>query len=163
MCHVTCGWGSLILSHHPATFGIHRPCESGNITPLIFHVTVSRVLSTWATTILSLGSIGFVKVEMFFICHVTTILTCHVTLWVESSHPKSTACYVWGPYGLWKRRYNVFYLSCDHDIEESRGFMGGVLSSYVTTLLCLGSRGLMEDVCISSNVNSNAEVYKWPK
>ena len=35
-------------------------------------------------------------------------------------------------------------MSRDHDIEESRDFVGGVLSSYVTTLLCLGSIGLME-------------------
>ena len=25
-------WGPLILSQHPAKFGVHRPCESGNIT-----------------------------------------------------------------------------------------------------------------------------------
>ena len=43
-----CGWGSLILSHHPAKFGVHRLCESGDIT--------------------------------FFICHVTTISKCHMTL-----------------------------------------------------------------------------------
>ena len=50
-----CRWGPLIRSHHPATFGIHRPCESGIIT--------------------------------FSICHVTTILKCHVTLWVVSPNP----------------------------------------------------------------------------
>ena len=34
-----CGWGLFILSYHPVTFGIHRPCESGNITPLTCRVT----------------------------------------------------------------------------------------------------------------------------
>ena len=34
-----CGWGPFILSHHPAKFGVHRPCESGDITSLICHVT----------------------------------------------------------------------------------------------------------------------------
>ena len=34
-----CGWGSLILSQHPVKFGVHRPCESGDITLLICHVT----------------------------------------------------------------------------------------------------------------------------
>ena len=34
-----CGWSSLVLSHHPTRFGVHRPCESENITPLICHVT----------------------------------------------------------------------------------------------------------------------------
>ena len=33
-----CGWGSLILSHHTATFKVHRPCESGNITFFIDHM-----------------------------------------------------------------------------------------------------------------------------
>ena len=37
-----------------------------------------------------------------------------------------------------------FYLSRDHNIEESCDFVGGVLSSKVTTLLTLGSIGLME-------------------
>ena len=51
------GGGSPVLSHKLAKFRIHRPCESGDIT--------------------------------FFICHVTTILKCHVTLSVGSSHFKS--------------------------------------------------------------------------
>ena len=34
-----CRWGFLILSYHPAKLGVHRPCESGNITFLICHVT----------------------------------------------------------------------------------------------------------------------------
>ena len=54
------GGGFLVLSHELAKFRIHRPCESGDIT--------------------------------FFICHVTTISKCHVTLWVESPHPKSPPC-----------------------------------------------------------------------
>ena len=50
-------WGPLILSHHPAKFEVHRPCQSEDIT--------------------------------FFVCHVTSILKCHVTLWVGSLYPKS--------------------------------------------------------------------------
>ena len=34
-----CRWGPVILSHHPAKFGIHWPCESGNITPSTCLVT----------------------------------------------------------------------------------------------------------------------------
>ena len=48
------GWGPFILSHHPAKFGIHRPCESGDITSLIYlmitclmcHVTCGWVSSS---------------------------------------------------------------------------------------------------------------------
>ena len=54
-----CRWGLLILNL-PAKFEVHRPCESGNIT--------------------------------FFICHLTTIMNCHVNLWVGSPHPKSPPC-----------------------------------------------------------------------
>ena len=32
------GWDPLILGHHFAKFGVHRPCESGDITFLICHV-----------------------------------------------------------------------------------------------------------------------------
>ena len=40
ICHVThnrsvmrlCNWVSLVYSHHPVKFGVHRPCESGDIT-----------------------------------------------------------------------------------------------------------------------------------
>ena len=57
-----CGWGPLILSHHPAKFGVHRPCESGNITSLICHVT------TWSMRLMTLrvGS-PHVKVEMYLL------------------------------------------------------------------------------------------------
>ena len=34
-----CAWISIILNHHPAKFGVHRPCESGDINFLICHVT----------------------------------------------------------------------------------------------------------------------------
>ena len=37
-----CGWGSLILSHHPAKVRVHRSREGGDITFLICHVNVSR-------------------------------------------------------------------------------------------------------------------------
>ena len=48
-----CGWDPFILSHHPAKFGIHSPCESGDITSLICHVT------TWSSLILSHHSAKF--------------------------------------------------------------------------------------------------------
>ena len=38
--------------------------------------------------------------KIFLICHVITQLKCHVTLWMDFSHAKSIACYVWGPYTL---------------------------------------------------------------
>ena len=38
----------------------------------------------------------------------------------------------------------MFYLSCDHNVEVSRDFVSGVLSTQATTLLSLGSIGLME-------------------
>ena len=34
-----CRLGLFILSHHPAKFGVHRPCESGDITFFVCHVT----------------------------------------------------------------------------------------------------------------------------
>ena len=36
-------WDSLTVSHHPAKFGVHRPCESGDITSLICHVTTQSM------------------------------------------------------------------------------------------------------------------------
>ena len=50
------GWVFVILRYHPTKFGVHKPCESGDIT--------------------------------FFICHVNTILNCHVTFCLGSPHPK---------------------------------------------------------------------------
>ena len=51
-----CGWGPLILSHHPAKFGVHRPCESGDITFLFvtwpWYRTVTW-LCKWGPQILS--------------------------------------------------------------------------------------------------------------
>ena len=37
-----------------------------------------------------------------------------------------------------------FYLSCDHLVDVSRDFLGGVPSSKVTTLLSLGLIGLVK-------------------
>ena len=39
------GIGSLVLSHELAKFRIHRPCESGDITFFICHVTTISKLS----------------------------------------------------------------------------------------------------------------------
>ena len=51
-----CGQGFLILSHHPAKFGVHSPCESGDITFLVCHVTTWFMcywLSRWGPLSLS--------------------------------------------------------------------------------------------------------------
>ena len=113
------GWGPRIPSHHPAKFGIHRPCESEDITclfvtwPLIRCVTW---LSGWAPLILSHHPAKFAvdrpyesEYITFFICHVTTKFGVHKV--------------------FWKWRYSSFYLSRDYNIEVSRDFLGGVLSS----------------------------------
>ena len=44
-----CRWGPLIVSHHPDKFGVHRPCESGDITFFICHVTtiLKRHVTFW--------------------------------------------------------------------------------------------------------------------
>ena len=57
-----CGGGSLILSHHPPKFGVHRPCEIGDITFFICHVTTNRRvtwLCGWGPFILSHHSAKF--------------------------------------------------------------------------------------------------------
>ena len=59
-----CRWGTLILSL-PAEFGVHRPCENGNITFFICHL-MHRPCDS-----------GDIK---FLICHMTTRSMCHVTL-----------------------------------------------------------------------------------
>ena len=51
-----CGWGLLILSHHPAKFRVHRLCESEDKAVFICHVTtISNVtwLCGWGPLILS--------------------------------------------------------------------------------------------------------------
>ena len=79
--------------------------------------------------LLSLRYIDLLKVEID-LCHVTKTkwLMCHVNLWVGFPYPKSPPSYVWGTYALWKWKNNVLYLSRDHNIEELRDFLVGVLS-----------------------------------
>ena len=51
-----CRWDHIILSHYPAKLGVHRPCESGDITYFICHVTTNRSatwLCGWGPLILS--------------------------------------------------------------------------------------------------------------
>ena len=38
-CHVTAWGGPLILSHQLAKYGVHRPCEKGDIKFFSCHVT----------------------------------------------------------------------------------------------------------------------------
>ena len=97
-----CGWCPLILGHYSAELGIHWPCESGDIT--FFLVTWSlgwciTWLCGWIPLISSHHPTKFgvhrpceSEDITFFICHMTTILKCHVTLWVGSSHPKWPPC-----------------------------------------------------------------------
>ena len=99
-----CGWGLFILSHHPVKFGVHRPCESGDIMSLICPVTTKLIchVTLW-------GRRGSLKLShhaakfgvhrpcesgiiTFFICHATMISKCHVTFWVGSSHSKLPLC-----------------------------------------------------------------------
>ena len=93
-----CGWGPYILSHHSPKFGIHRSCESGNITSLIYDMTtclMCHVTCGWGSLIVSHHPARFCvhrPCESGYItpliCHVKTWSVCHVTLWVRSSHPK---------------------------------------------------------------------------
>ena len=97
-----CGWGPLILSHYPVKLGIHRPCESGDITFFICHVTISWCatwLCGWGPLILRHHPAKFrvhrpceSEDKTFSIFHVTTISKCHLTLWMGSSHPKWPLC-----------------------------------------------------------------------
>ena len=97
-----CGRGLFILSHHPAKFGIHRLCESGDITSLISHVTtwlmyhvtfwVGSLILSHHTAKLGVHRSCESGIITFFICHVTTISKRHVTLWVGSSHSKLPPC-----------------------------------------------------------------------
>ena len=61
-----CGWLSLILSHHPATFGVHIIYDSGNITFFICQVTTKCFVTLWvgSTHPRPLGSIGIAEVEI---------------------------------------------------------------------------------------------------
>ena len=62
------GGVSLILSHHPAKFGVHKIYESGNITFFICQVTTKSKchVTLWvgSTHPRPLGSIDLVKVEI---------------------------------------------------------------------------------------------------
>ena len=94
-------WGLFMLSKHLVKFGVHRSCESGDIVlfatwPLGQCVTW---LCGWSPLILSHHPAKFGVHRpcesgdiTFFICHVTTISKCHVTLWVGSSPPKWPPC-----------------------------------------------------------------------
>ena len=102
-----CGWGSLILSHHPAKFGIHRSCDSGDITSVICYVTAWSMchVTLWVEFLhpkslhCKVWDHRFCEkgIVTLYICHVTTISKCHATLWVGSSHTKLPPCYVWSP------------------------------------------------------------------
>ena len=85
-----CKWGSLIVSHYPAKFGVHRVCESGNITFFVCHVTMLlkfHINCGWGCLTLSHhhAKLGFHRPcksgdVTFLICHMTTRSMCHVTM-----------------------------------------------------------------------------------
>ena len=100
----------------------------------------------WVSTLPSYGGHGPCECLdiTFLVCHLITCSRCYMALWVGFPHPNSSLSYVWGLHASWKWRYNMFYLSRDHNIDMSRDFVGGVALSYNTTLLSLRSIGLME-------------------
>ena len=85
-----CRWGPLILSHYPAKFGVHRPCESGNI--MFLFVTWPRYgsftwICGWDCLTLSHHHAKFGVHRScdsgdmkFLIWHMIMQLMCHVTL-----------------------------------------------------------------------------------
>ena len=97
-----CRWGPFTISHYSAKFGIHRAWESGDIMPLICHVTkwlMCHVTCGWGSLILSQNPARFAVHRPCesgnitpLICHMTTWPMCHVILWVRSSHPKPPHC-----------------------------------------------------------------------
>ena len=120
-----CGWGPLLLSHHPAKFGVYRPCESGD-TFFIFHVT------TWLNChvrfcpfILSQDSAKFESHGSsedgdltFFICHVILVMKCLVTLRVGFPHPKFATFRVHRLYG--SRNNCVYNISNSDFISHTK-------------------------------------------
>ena len=79
------GGVSFVLRHHPAKFGLHRPCESADTT--FFDLSRDHAIDVphefGVHGPCDSGNITF------FICQVTKILNCNVTLWLGSPHPKS--------------------------------------------------------------------------
>ena len=81
------------------SFGAHGPCECGDKTFLICHVTRDRCITWlfgWGSLILSHRTAKFRVHRLcesgnitFFIYHLTVISNCHAILWVGSPHPKS--------------------------------------------------------------------------
>ena len=167
-----CRWGPLILSHHPAKFGVHRPYENGNITFFICHVTailkshVTLCVYWEVTNPLCLGSIGLVKVGIQRFWFVTwphgrcvtwrcrwgpLILTHHFGKF--GVHRSSEGGDITFLFVTWPRYRSVTWLGgwgpliLSHHRDRF-----GVYRPYVTE---------NNSVCsISSNSNSNAEVYK---
>ena len=138
-CCITwlCWWGTFVQSHHPAKFGIHWPCESGD--------------------------------KIFLICHMTTQLKCHMTLWVGSPCSKSPPCKVWclqyqfqfqfqsqcrGSNAVvykWPILFNVFYWCCSSIKEINRLISKGMCVLYLMLLMgFLLSKGM-------------SNIYYWKK
>ena len=146
MCHVSCGWGSLILSHHSARFGVHKPCESGDIASFICHATtwlMCNLSCGWGSLILSHHPARFGVHRPCISGDITSLI------WQVTTRLMSYVTCEWGSlilshdpakFGVdrpCESRDNVFCSSHDHDIKMSCDIVCGVLSSYVTTLLSL--------------------------
>ena len=108
--------GFLILSHQQAKLGVHRPCEAGDTTSFICHVTT--ILKYHVTLCVKYphpkSPLVTAKFAVhrpcesaditFFICFYLLILfallrflfascsRCHMTLWAGSPHLKSPPC-----------------------------------------------------------------------
>ena len=81
------------------SFRGHGPCECGDKTFLICHVTTWLMchVTFWVGSLIlsqHLAKFGLHRLcesrnTTFFICHRTTKLKCHVTFWMVTPHPKS--------------------------------------------------------------------------
>ena len=143
---------AFILGDHLAKFGGDRPCESGDITYFICHMTTDWIvewLCGWGVLIRSchLAKLGICRSwkngeTMLFICPVTTWSKCHVTLCflILSHHPFTFGVHRPCESG----EITFFWFSRDHVIEVSRDFVGVISSSPVTILLRLGAMGLVK-------------------
>ena len=77
-----CWVGSSHSSYHPPKFGVHRPCESGDITFFICHVTtwlMCHVTCRWSFLILSHHTLRFGVHRPCESGNITPLI-CHLTI-----------------------------------------------------------------------------------
>ena len=109
-------------------FSVHGSSASGDID-LICNVTSQDHLLEWSykflsgrfsryiTTLANLVTFNILIVEMFLICHMTSLnhmfKGLYVILWVEVFHGKSHTLPGWWILVVCEWRYKIFNLSCD--------------------------------------------------